>query len=389
MNRKDFYFRQKVKASELDAAFEDVDFAFASFLQGFGYVGIAAGAEVTENSPTNLTVLVAGPSIIYDQNQKHIQWAPNQVVNCALDESGASTAVPTVAFERWLSIFAEYDEVLSDPRVDGDGDTVYFSRSESFALNVVQGAEASAGAATRPPLRGDQILLADVKLVNGQTAIINASISTTRAQVTYDLSGTPFAIKQRGLQAALQAMLDELNGFDASTVAADAISDSPLSLAAGSVEDQTTELLAHVNVIKEELAAAQNVSAKYVLGSSAGNGDPVPIAAETMDNGGFILSSDQVQVPAPGVYLLALTGSCNTTSVSDPAALGVHAQLITAGIFCNLSLNRWNANPGTSVAGTGVGLVEITDPATEKLEVIADNDLTNIFVDFLIVRLGP
>ena len=142
MNRKDFYFKQKVKASELDASFDDVESAFASFLQGFNYVGIAAGAEVTENSPTNLTAVVAGPAIVYDQNQKCIKWFPNQVVSCALDENGAATAVAGVGNERWLSVFAEFDEVLSDPRVDGNGDTVYFSRTESFRLNVVQGAEA-------------------------------------------------------------------------------------------------------------------------------------------------------------------------------------------------------------------------------------------------------
>lgn len=211
MNRKNFYFKQKVKESELDAAFDDVDSAIKSFLRSFGYVGIAKGAVVTENSPTNLTVVASGPAIVYDQNQNHIEWFPNQVINCALDENGAATTVAGVGNEKWLSIFAKFEEVLSDPRTDGNGATVYFERDESFALHVAQGAEAGAGLAVRPPLRGDEILLADVKIVQGQTAIVNANISTTRSEVVYILAGTPLSVSARGLEDVLQAMLDKVN----------------------------------------------------------------------------------------------------------------------------------------------------------------------------------
>lgn len=247
MNRRDFYFGQKVKESELDAAFQDVEDAFQSFLEGFAYVGIALGAEVTENAVPNLTVDVSGPAIIYDQLQQHIAWSPTQDVNCAIDELGASTAVSGGGNEKWLSIFAEFRTVESDPRIDKAGSPVNHVITESFRLNVAQGAEAPAGTAVRPALRGDQILLADVKLVTSQTQILNADISTTRTEVTYRLTGSPNAVAERGLKPVLQEFLDILNAFTASSITVPAISDSPLSLSSASITAVFTQLLAHLN----------------------------------------------------------------------------------------------------------------------------------------------
>jgi len=211
MNRKDFFFRQKVTEAELDAAFDDVEQAFKAFVQGFNYVGVALGADVTEAAVPNLTVDASGPAIIYDQTQERIGWTTTQNVNVAVDENGVSTAVAAAPNEKWVSIFAKFKRDLQDPRVDGNSDTVFHERNESFEINVAQGAEAPIGTATRPGLRGDQILLADVLLTFGQTTVLNADISTTRTEVIYDLTGSPLAIQEKGLQAVLQAMVDQIN----------------------------------------------------------------------------------------------------------------------------------------------------------------------------------
>ena len=211
MKRRNFYYRQKVTESELDSAFNDVEEALKKFVQGFQYVGIALGAVPTEATIPNLTIDLSGPAVIYDQTQDPILWSATQNLDLSIDENGSGTAVtPASGNEKWLSVFAEFERSESDPRIDGLGNTVYFFQDEGFSLNVVQGAE-SAAPATRPGLRGDQILLCDVLIQDGTTAIINSMIDTTRSQVVYDLTGSPLAVRERNLQDVLQAMVDQIN----------------------------------------------------------------------------------------------------------------------------------------------------------------------------------
>lgn len=242
MDRKNFYFGQKVTESELDAAFDDVEDAFKKFIAGFDYVGIAAGAEITEHSPTNFTVDANGPAIIYDQNQERIGWSPVQNVDLSLDELGAATVVTGAPNSRWLTIFAEFVRDETDARIDGFNKAIFFQKNESFKINVAQGGEAPSP--IRPALRGGQILLADVLIVFGQTTILDADVNLDRTEYIYRLTGTPNVINERGLQNALQEMLDIINGFDVSTIVAPQVVDAPFSLAAGSVASQLAALLA-------------------------------------------------------------------------------------------------------------------------------------------------
>jgi len=214
MDRYNFYYLQKVKESELDAAFDAVENAIAAFLEGFQYIGIVYGAAVTEHSPTpNLTVDVEGPALVYDQSAQRIAWNTTQVIDITIDENGSATAVGTSGNEKYLSIFAEFDRNLSDPRTDGFGATVFFDNAESYKINVVQGTEAPTGTATKPALRGDQILLADVLITYSMTQVQNSDIDDSRSQVPFDLTGSPLSIKEKSMQDALQAMLDQLNTY--------------------------------------------------------------------------------------------------------------------------------------------------------------------------------
>jgi hypothetical protein len=278
MNRSNFYFGQPVTEGELDQAFNDVDEAFAAFLRAFSYQGITRGAEVAENAPANFTVVVT-PGTVYDQTQRHIEWFTNQVVNCALDEVGAATAVSTPGQEKWLSIFAQYQETLSDPRTDENNATVYYRRTEGFKLNVVQGAQAPS--ATRPPLRGDQILVADILIIHGQTQLVDADIDFTRSQVAFVLTGSPLAIREKNLADVLQAMLDTINTFEADiaaigsdTLTVDAIAGSPHAVTSNTVQNVFGQLLGFVNTV----AAAAGVSVAAISDS------PLSIVAGTVQN---------------------------------------------------------------------------------------------------------
>lgn len=221
MDRFNFFFRQKVAEAELDAAFDAAEVGLSNFVEAFNYIGIGDGAVASEHSPNNLTIDLSGPAKIYDQSAQLIKWSATQNLDVSLDENGASTAVVSSGNERYVSVFAEFTRALSDSRTDGDGNQVFFSSAESFNLNVVAGNEVVAASATPPALRADQILLCDILLAHNQTAITDSDIDVSRAQVVFDLTGSPTSIRQRNLQSVLQDMLDDINGFVTTTLTLD------------------------------------------------------------------------------------------------------------------------------------------------------------------------
>jgi len=210
MNRKDFYFRQKVTEAEIDAAFDETENTIDRIFTDLGLVGIAFGLEVAQQVSPNMTVQVSGPGVAYDQTGQRIAIAATQNVNLAVDEAAVSTAVVAPGNSKILSIFAEFDRALSDPRVDGNAVTIYYERAESFRLNVAQGAEAVTPVA--PPLRGDQILLADVTITFGTTQVTNAMISTARREFVVSIAGSPHSVAATSFESAIGQVLAVLNG---------------------------------------------------------------------------------------------------------------------------------------------------------------------------------
>jgi len=212
MNKFHTYFGQVITDTELNEIFTELTGGIERFIQDFGFFGIAAGAVVTRHEPANMTVDVSGPAILYDQLAQRLSFGSTQVVNCAQDENGVSTAVVGPPNARWLSIFAKFVSTPSDPRTDDLGATVFYRDVAGFQLRVAQGSEADAIAdSPRAPLRGDQILIADVRIVHGQASIQAVDIDVSRTQTIYRLPGAPISIQARGLADVLQAMLDSLN----------------------------------------------------------------------------------------------------------------------------------------------------------------------------------
>jgi len=234
MNKFHTYFGQVITDTELNEMLSELTGGIERFVQDFGYFGIAAGAVVTRHEPANMTVDVSGPAIIYDQLAQRLSFGSTQVVNCSQDENGVSTAVVGPSNARWLSIFAKFVSTPSDPRTDDLGATVFYRDLAGFQLRVSQGSEADAIAdSPRAPLRSDQVLLADVRIVYGQVSIQSVDLDVSRTQTIYRLSGSPISIQARGLSSVLQAMLDALNtvrdGVDADFVAFQATVDAALA----------------------------------------------------------------------------------------------------------------------------------------------------------------
>jgi hypothetical protein len=212
MNRLDYYFRQRVTEAELDKGFTYCEDADHAQWADADFDGIYNGLTVTENTVPNLTVDVEG-GVAYDGDGQRIAFATTQNLDCAVDYNDISTAVLNIGNEKWLSIQLGFDRTLSDPRTDGNSETVYFERAESFVLRVVQGAEAPIGTATRPALDPDYVLLADVLLNYGETAINDSDIDTTRRQWQFRQSGAAYYGARGTMREVVQDIYDILNSI--------------------------------------------------------------------------------------------------------------------------------------------------------------------------------
>lgn len=199
MDRKDFYFRQRVTQSEIDAAFNSSEVAQRDIVKdilGGGFlVGGSNPATVIENTTPDLQVII-NQFLGYDQLGQRLSNSRSgyqagvalaaaggpQLVDISVDEAAASTAVSTPGNEKTVSIFVEFRRNPSDPRTDGNGATVNWLQDESVTFNIVQSAEAGSGLSVPPPLRNDQLLLADIVLTHSKTTILNADIDQSRRE---------------------------------------------------------------------------------------------------------------------------------------------------------------------------------------------------------------
>lgn len=207
MNRRDFYFRQNVTEGELDGAFDAVEAAIWNVAVDHELVGVTRGLTVVQNGTPNLTVNVTGPGCAYDGLGRRIEVPSTQNVNVAVDENSVSTTVAGGGNEKWVSVFLEFDRFLSDPRIDGNSLGLFFQHAESYRFVVRQGAEASTGTATRPPLDSDLILLADIRRTFGVTTILNAEISVTRRQDVFRFTSGALNLTAGTTPDAVQALL--------------------------------------------------------------------------------------------------------------------------------------------------------------------------------------
>lgn len=195
MNRTEFWYRQRVTSPELnDDTFDEIELAdWAIVKETLGF-GVFNSPAVTQQTTPDLTVLV--PQILgYDQLGRRTELPASQApytLNCAVDENGASTAVTGgPGFERWLTVFIEFNRLDTEPKTDGNGTPLFWKHGEWFKLNVVQAAEQPVGTDLLPVPRSDQIILCDIHIVDAQTQILNSDIDFDRREDFTYISLTP------------------------------------------------------------------------------------------------------------------------------------------------------------------------------------------------------
>ncbi len=296
-DRYDFFFRQKVTEAELDGAFNALELADQNLVVDADLVGVHFGLAVAEQGIPNLTVAVSSGGA-YDATGRRIRAVSGQTVDLSADYNGISTAVPTSGYERWLSIFIGFTRTLSDPRTDGNSLTVYFARAEAFVFRVVAGPEASAGTAARPALDSARILLADVLLANGATAVHTADISVSRRQDIFNINGVRKGRTKEAVTELAAQLLSHINSSVAH--AASSITFAGAGTWADGSTNPASDVETQLDAMIDDLGGSSGTSK---LGSGGGAGsyfftmtpgilyDQLVQIAQYIDNGPLGLSS--------------------------------------------------------------------------------------------------
>jgi hypothetical protein len=195
-NRLNWFYDQEVTEQELDLAFDYMETADHNMMRDLGFRGVFEGNfGVAPTIPPSFNVRVSGmynpgpydpnlpPGIGISKTGKRLYGDVPADVNCLVDEDSQAISMPAPGNEKYVSIFVAHTYGESDPRQDGNNQTVNFKKTETVKYNVVGGQEAALGTATRPLTRSDELLIADVKLTNGLASIDTAQIFTTRTEV--------------------------------------------------------------------------------------------------------------------------------------------------------------------------------------------------------------
>lgn len=277
-DRLDFYFKQNVKESDLDLAFDQLESADQKFASDLGVFGIVSGGAVVAHTPIpDRSVDIVGPTVVYDRKGRRIYIPSTVSVDTSVDFENVPVAPSAVGRSRVLSIYALFDRKLEEPKIDGNSQTVLYRRLESYKLVQVQGPEVITAPgwefndfqnehfAGKPD--PDSILLADVWVTYDHTQSLPigaGDIFYNRREEAIQIGSRPTA-DQVDLLASdpwrdgtenpaqdLQVRMDNLIGGLASDLGAGRIGSrqilgSPTSLASGSIDSQLEALLIALN----------------------------------------------------------------------------------------------------------------------------------------------
>jgi len=381
MDRLDWYFRQLVTEGNLDAAFDNAETADKRIVSELALDGVVTGLVVSQHAPVPDFTVDVTPGTTYDPEGRRVRVPTTQNPDCVEDEAGVPTAVQNPGNEKWVSVFAEFDRALSDPRTDGNGQTVYFARAESFRLNVTQGAEAAIGNAVRPQLRDDQTLLCDVRLEFGDASIVDARIDTTRRQDAVVVDGTPNSVRAGSLREAVGDVVAALNthvtNADAGHPATSIDVEARNAWYDGTTNPATDLQTALGKVVDDLTAAGVGASGAHRVGIAAranwadGGGHPAgdvfnavnqvvgDLAATTNPSG-----ADHVGTRARSNWYGGTTNPAGTLYaaiekvIADLAATGATAGADLVGAKARASWYGGTTNPITSVQGALAKIVD-------------------------------
>ena len=216
MRRQLFYFDQAIGVTEMMSLQEAPQALFDAMAQEVVGSGVISGLVVTHNSGYGVNVSAGA---MFAPNGRRCTLEATSL-SCTTDKDGVTIApVPQSGGnnqERYVSIFAVHYEQPSNYIQLPDSSMAYYIMSDAIVLQVVAGPIAAVGSATRPALRTDAVLLADV-LLSSNNALADMIYTDRRQkiQTLFNLSQvaqdhTHPMSQVVGLQSALDSLSSQI-----------------------------------------------------------------------------------------------------------------------------------------------------------------------------------
>jgi hypothetical protein len=212
-DRKDSFTGQLVTQQFYDTCFDQLETADRAMTSDSGFTGIYNGLGVAEHAGTPDMTVDVDTGVAYAPGGERMRAATPNRIDCSVDRDSISTTVTNPGESRILAIIMRPDRILSDPQLDASQVTVFTQRTESYVIEVVQGAAAVSPSA--PAIPAGSTLLADITIIFGQTTILDADIEVTgaaaRRQDAFFISGTPYSTR---VGTAKQAIQDQATRYN-------------------------------------------------------------------------------------------------------------------------------------------------------------------------------
>lgn len=210
-----FFYRQVVTQSQMDWAFERAQTAQHALTTDHDAYLILDSLDPQQHAPVpDKSVDVTGPGVAYDKDGQRC-YVPDAIttVDCSQDEYGSDTD-PAMGEDRYISVFLRFARDYTEPKLDGNNVTVYTEQLEDYEFFVRMGA--SAVAPTPTAVLPDAVLICDILVSHGFTAIQNADIDVSRREDWIRYAGTTigdrvYGTPKEGLEDVL-ALLDTWGG---------------------------------------------------------------------------------------------------------------------------------------------------------------------------------
>lgn len=174
-------------------------------------------------------------------------------------------------------------------------------------------------------------------------------------------------------QIALEAMTDPLvpvDDFDIDTVIPPENGQPVLAEVVTSALQKAVNALLNLKNRADQAKTRAETSARY---ATAAVGSPAVWATEVLTSDGWSVEGDpatDIQVPAAGRYLVAWSGLAQSSDADNPIWLRVNL-LVGGNIEAQALVWRYSAEVSELMYAAGTAVVEITDPATQRISVTA------------------
>jgi hypothetical protein len=367
-NRRNYYFRQFVSESELDAGFDGleqadfnlaVDSDVAAVALSTTKGGILDGLTITNSG---LLDAIVATGFCYDSSGRRINLPSDTTVVLSATGSteiglggvptGGSSTVPSSGSRRWVSLFLAFDRKLSDVREDGSGATIYFKSDESFYFYVAMGSQA-VNPTNLPDLESDKILLGDFRVTyNGGAGGIDA-ISYDRRQVwlkAVDSGSTPttrtdtvagggipntdFPVRGFDEQDGIRETLKKLLGYYNDHVRTDGKSTDQHSVS--SITFSPYKWLTSTNIQAVIQEFVDDLESELVTGDGPGAGHIGNAAITSILHVSYDIAANTLEAQLAAIqqridtYCLDLSGYAGTQTVADAVIVNSNQDGVSA-----------------------------------------------------------